>query len=262
MKQKELDKELQILVLSYDGFKDLWPIFFHSFFNMWPDCPLKINLLTNSSSFIHPNVTTIPVGADVSWSSNLLKGIEAIDAKRILFFFEDAFLSTKVSSEEILFYLKFAIETDAEYLRLKRTHKPDYRISNNIGLLKAGGLYRLTLFLSIVKKNVLLDLIAPEENAWEFEFNGSIRSDKYKQFYSVYKNIISYNHAIIKGQWTSHIAPYVTNFGIDINERGISKTDEYNILHKLKNYILLELVPVKIQRNALKFYQLIKFKTR
>jgi hypothetical protein len=258
MEKDEIDKELQILVLSFDGFRDLWPVFFQCFFDMWPDCPFKINLLTNHLSFQHPGVRTIAIGEDLSWSSNLLKGVEAIDAKRVLFFFEDAFLSSKVSTDEVMGYLKFAQETNADYLRLKRTHKPDYKINKDIGLLRPGGLYRLTLFLSIIKKSVLSDLIDPKENAWEFEFKGAIRSDRYKHFYSVYNDCIHYNHAIIKGQWTASVVPYVTALGINVNERGISDIDESSMLIKLKKYILIELLPVKVQRAALKFYQFLK----
>jgi hypothetical protein len=255
MNQKNLDKELQILVLSYDGFKDLWPVFFHYFFEMWPDCPFKVNLLTNHLSFKHPRVTTIKIGDDVSWSSNLKKGIERIDAGRIFFFFEDAFISSKISSNDILNFLNFAKEYDTDYLRLKRTQKPNSRIIKNIGILNQGDLYRMTLFLSIIKKEVLLDIIYPTENAWEFEFNGSVRSDKYCRFYSVYKDFIFYNHAVIKGKWTPTAVPIVEKFGLNVMERGIIEDVDTSIINRIKRYILLDLIPAKYQRKVLQFFQ-------
>ena len=44
--------KLAILVLSCDGYTDLWRPFFENFKKKWGDCPYDIYLLTNKKSIM------------------------------------------------------------------------------------------------------------------------------------------------------------------------------------------------------------------
>ena len=75
---------LDILVISCDAYSDVWDVFFKSFNRQWTNCPLKLNLLSNNKSYDSRQVNTIKVGEDISWSDNLLRGIEELQSDYIL----------------------------------------------------------------------------------------------------------------------------------------------------------------------------------
>ena len=106
----------QILILSYDGFSDLWPIFFDFFFKHWPDCPFEINLLTNFEEYPDKRVKSLKIGNDAGWSDGVIKALNKIDTERILFLYEDAFLNKSVENEKVLFYFNWAVENNSDYL--------------------------------------------------------------------------------------------------------------------------------------------------
>jgi hypothetical protein len=87
-----------------------------------------------------------------------------------------------------------------DYLQLTnlysyKTFLPEYF------LIEKSRLYRTSIFSSICRKVALKKIINPGENAWEFELKGSLRSNKYKNFYSVNYDRFKYLHAIKKGKW-------------------------------------------------------------
>jgi len=58
------------------------------------------------------------------------------------------------------------------YLRLNPRPKPDKPYNDQIGLVSPGTLYRTATVMTIWKKSVLVDLLNPEETAWDFELYG------------------------------------------------------------------------------------------
>ena len=71
-------KNIDLLVISCDAYSDIWDTFFKTFFRYWQDCPLDIHLLSNSKSYNHNEIHPIKVGQDISWSDNLLNGIDQL----------------------------------------------------------------------------------------------------------------------------------------------------------------------------------------
>ena len=79
------EKNIDLLVVSCDSYSDVWDSFFKSFFNCWSDCPLDIYLLSNEKIFDQSPVKTIRVGRDISWSDNLLNGINQLKKDYVFF---------------------------------------------------------------------------------------------------------------------------------------------------------------------------------
>ncbi len=194
-------KDIAFAVLSCDKYADLWPIFFETFFDNWPDCPFQIYLVANQKKYEHPKVITLLSGDDLDWSSSIRKAIFQLKENYVFFFYEDAFLNTKVSNDELADKIQFFFEHDLDYLRLRPSPEPDEKYNASYGRISEGSMYRVSLFASIWKKAVLLDLLKDGESAWEFEMQGTLRSKKYKAFYATYKPFFSCLHGVEKGKW-------------------------------------------------------------
>jgi hypothetical protein len=245
-----MKKDTAILVLSCDKYSDLWPIFFHFFFKNWPDCPLKIYLLSNHDEYSDTRVTTLKIGEDKSWSENLINAVNLLPESKVLFFLEDAFLVERVDSEKIMKLIEWSSSKKVEYLRLRPDPKPDLKYNNEIGLISKQAMWRTSLFISIWDKKVLLDLLIPGENAWQFEIDGTIRSYKYENFFSVKKPVIQYLHGVEKGKWilSTYNKVKAKRIVIDIknNKREVMSKMEYReyILSGFKGRLIL-LIPMK-----------------
>lgn len=255
------DNNLSILILSYDGFSDVWPITFQFFFKHWPDCPYPVYLLTNHKTYQDKRVQNIKIGDDISWSSNLLIGLDQINSDFVLTLFDDFFLNTSVDNSEIERYINLVTKNNFDYFRLRPEPPPDEKINDSYGRITEGALYRVSLCTTIIKKSILKSLLDKDENAWEFEFEGSKRSDNFHHFYSTYQQIIPYYNAIDKGRWRKEVIEIVREYNLDVNKRGICK-DKLSVrwkwLHDLKKKILFEIIPVDKRRFFLSFYQKIR----
>lgn len=252
------NQNLSILILSYDGFSDVWPIMLHYFSKHWADCPYDTYLLTNYKTINMEGIVCLQVGEDKSWSDNVLNALDKIESEFVLTIFDDFIFSSNVITKEICRYLELAVYNRYDYLHLQPKPKPSEKINNSLGRIKEGALYRVSLCNTIIKKSVLIDLLRPNENAWEFEYNGSIRSDKYYHFYASYKQVISYYNAIEKGRWRREAVNIAEEFGIDTRIRGICKdrfSDRWTLIKQLKHFILFRIIKSKHQRVFLKAYQ-------
>ena len=110
--------EIAIVVLSFDGFKELWKPFFDYFFKAWNDCPYKIYLLNNFQKYDDERITNLLVGEDVSWSDSLKKGLEKIAEKRVFFLYDDAFIY-QLDKSEITNCFQTAITNDYTSVMLR-----------------------------------------------------------------------------------------------------------------------------------------------
>lgn len=194
-------KDIAFVVFSCDKYADLWPIFFETFFDNWPDCPFQVYLVANKKQNNHPKVVTLLSGDDLDWSSSVRKAIAQLKENYVLFFYEDAFLNAKVSNDVLKDKLQFFFEHDLDYLRLRPSPKPDEKYNHFYGRITEKAIYRVSLFASIWKKSILLELLKDGESAWEFEMQGAIRSLEYKNFYSTYESFFSIIHGVERGKW-------------------------------------------------------------
>lgn len=86
--------DLKVTVFSCDLYCDMWPLFFHFFFKLWPDAPTPIYLVTNHLSYDDPRVISVKVGTDESWTDGAVKALRQIPSEYICFFLDD-FMLTK-----------------------------------------------------------------------------------------------------------------------------------------------------------------------
>ena len=199
------EHNIEIVVISCDNYSDIWPFFFKSFYYHWSNCPLRLSLISNNKKFVYKDVKNILVGNDISWSDNLIKGLEYIEKDYVLLMIDDLLLNKKISSKFFMMISDWININDPNHVRLHISNKPNF-YNSFIGKISNKIPYKISLMPSIWKKSFLLNILKKGESAWEFEINGTKRAFKHDEFYSLYNNLIFYENSIIKGKWQRSIA--------------------------------------------------------
>jgi len=196
-------KNISLVVLSCDNYSDLWSIFIEQFEKSWPDCPYDKYISTNFISAGSNTFQDIKIGKDYSWSDGVIKTLNKIknQYEYVLITLEDLILIEKVDNEKFQAIVKEFMNLDGNYLKFIRKPRPTNKFNNYFGEIKPGSLYRPTCVYAIWKIETLLELLNKNENAWEFERFGAVRSDKYDGFYVVYKDFFKFSNTVVKGKW-------------------------------------------------------------
>lgn len=115
---QQLASDVSAVVLSHDGYADLWPIFFELLFRFWPDLPYPLHLVSNHRTFSDSRVTPVRVGDDRSWSDTLARALGDIPSRYVLLLLEDYFLTGPVDTARIARLHAAMVKLGAVYLRL------------------------------------------------------------------------------------------------------------------------------------------------
>jgi len=219
---------LAILVVSCDKYADLWQPFFALFRRFWPGCPYTVYLLSNYQRINEKEVFSILVGEDHSWSDNLIQALLSIREEYILMIVDDLFLTDYVQIEPLQKVFAWINRERPNYVRLNPLPKPDKRYNDLVGVVSKGVLYRTATVMSVWKRTVLLDLLKPGENAWQFEIYGTVRSDEYGKFYSTWQALVPFINCVIKGKWRCSTIRRIESLGVplDLNKREIMTLPE------------------------------------
>lgn len=235
---KNTNEKIAILVLSFDGFEELWKPFFDFFFNTWHDCPYKVYLLNNLKSYNDERVNNLLVGKDISWSDSLILGLKKIKEERILFFYDDTLL-TNISHDIVDTAINFAINNSVDSIVMRpNIFQNKDKKHNNIFKIYPNALYRNSLFLNLIKKDVLLEILKPNESAWDFEILGNARSYDLN-CYSVSKLGFEYHHCIVKGMWYPSILKKLKNSGYSFKNSKVMPWHKVAINYVKSNLMLI-----------------------
>ena len=198
-----MNNKIAVVVLSCDNYSDLWPIFIKQFEKNWPDCPYDRYISTNFLSADSESFTDINIGKDNSWSDGVIKTLNTLKNKYeyALITLEDLILIEKVDNKKFNIIVSEFLKLEGNYLKFLSNPKPTNKFNTLFGEIKPGSLYRSTCVYSIWKIQTLLDLLRENENAWEFERYGAIRSDNHNGFFVVYKDLFKVLNTIVKGKW-------------------------------------------------------------
>ena len=237
---KNFQSNYTILVSSCDAYEDLWYPFFSLLKSKWKGVEthsIVLNTEAKKYSFDGLNILTYQLFKNkkkVKWGERLIKTLDMIDTKYVLFLLDDFFLSDEVREEEIdncimrmeddesiaVFYFaggngQNEIESDI----------PDYNIK------KQDGKWRLNTQAAIWRRDLLKSYIKPHESAWDWEIYGSQRSVRYaEKFYirkpsakKVFSYDVDWGGAIHRGKWTPYAIELCKsmNINIDFSIRGL-----------------------------------------
>jgi hypothetical protein len=181
----------------------LWPIFIEQFEKNWPDFPSEKYFVTNHKSIPESSFQELKIGDDRSWSHGLGKALNILKHKfsYVLITLEDLPIVEKVDSGKFSAITEEFFRIRGNFLKFINKPKATKKFNSDFGLIETGSFYRSTCVYSLWKIETLLKLLKEEENAWQFERFGSIRSDNYDKFFVVYEDFFKIINLVVKGKW-------------------------------------------------------------
>jgi len=167
----------------------------------------------------------------MGWSFNTLKALNEITSPYIIYTHEDFWIKNSVSTKTIEEYVTYMVEDRADYIRLYPCPGPDHEceFDDRLGVLDDNSDYRTSLQVALWRKSVFQDLIREDENPWQFERYGSLRSKRYgsrflsvKRFYGPDNKLFHHGvdyvcTAINKGKWSKAARTYAASEELDID---------------------------------------------
>ena len=246
-----MTKQLGILVSSYDAYSDLWPPFFVAFHRSWPDCPFQMYLLSNRITFPDPTVKPILVGDVTAWPESIRLALEQISEDFVLLFLEDWFLQKQVDTGRILRLVEWVTTQRPACIRLQPAAGMVPSEFKGICHLPPGIPYRSSTVLSLWRKDVLLALLRPDETIWQFEIQGSVRTDKYPDFYATEETYLHCLHGVIRGKWIARVRKTLIASGLPVQTQSrslFSFSDHIAQLGRFMRSRALKLIPIQYQR--------------
>ena len=232
--------KIAIVVSSCDAFFDCWRPFAFFFRKHWPHCPFPVYLILNQlqirSEFIRP----IAVGDDQGWATNLQAALGQIHESHVLYFQEDYFLNAPVREAQLTADIACALEKNADAFcfrargQLEEAFQP---INDRFGVVPIDSDGRTRLQATLWKRDALLSILRPGENAWEMEARGSERTREMLALsYSTRDNVpISYlMSAIVRGLWTREALAMCAQAGIAIEPHFRGTFTENSFVRRLR----------------------------
>jgi hypothetical protein len=218
--------DVAVVISSCDKYRDLWPPFFTLFFRYWPDCPYPVDLITNFDVYPDTRIRTIRMGRDRNWSSIFAGTLRQISEPLVLVMMEDYLLDRPVDTRRIRELVDYLKSRRAACVRLLPVPGPDAPCPDNpqVGEIRKGAEYRLSLQAAIWDRQVLLKLLRWGESAWELERFGSKRTDSLEApFLSVRRDLPEgpplhyFCTAVVRGMWLPEAVQLCEKEGIRVD---------------------------------------------
>ena len=228
--------DVGVLVVSWDGYADLWQPFFRFFFRQWADCPFSVYLGTNSRTFDDNRVRPILIGKEVDYCSNLIAMLERLPHEWVIPWVEDFLPAAPVDTQRILAIIEYAERTGVDYanlVALPNEVSPVFSgpaIVDSLGEMPPDAPYRASMGVGLWRRKSLLRLIVPGETAWDIERIGSRRSAElgYRCLCTTLSRradppVIVVN-GIEQGRWTRKAADLLIQEGMEaiLEARGVA----------------------------------------
>ena len=254
-----------VMVLSFDKYSDLWPVYFDCAKKFW-HAKMPTYLVTNEKEPKFENVQVVTTGPEISWSHRAKKAVEAADAEYILLMLEDYYVTSEVTDSSIGSLISFMEENDADYLRIYTFPEMHFKDGGERGIHKVPeeSLYGVNLQASIWKKEYLLKLLEGGDfSAWEFEArqkNGAATQVKGKLYTVDYAPFEMVN-GVLQGKWYTPSVKTLEALGIhvDTSKRAVlpwNKVAVYKskiVLRKIAGPNLIRKVKPVLKKMGIKF---------
>lgn len=244
-----LNNNLTILVVSYDGYRDMWRYFFDCKKKYWHDCPYETILANNTADVKFDNVRVINCGKDAQWSDRTRIALENINTKYVCFLLEDLFFSKDIDTTKISEALDLMEEDDLKYYKLlsfSPIRTSNYKAESYLYCLPENLKYGISLQAAIWEKDFFLKKIGEESyNPWFFEAERNREARECwdsTDLVGVYddRNILNICHMVVQGKYLPKSIKRMQKIGIEIDtkEREVMPMKEY-IPYKIKYHLVL-----------------------
>lgn len=260
------NKDMSIIIIGFDGYKDLWNDFFELFNRFWRDCPFEVIFVNNLFEIEPKGITVLHAGEHAEWSKKVRLALEQVDSPYVLLLLEDFFIGKKIDTKEVLNTIDYIKTKNLNYYKLTNMNraikKGKQPIDNKDYLFQISedDEYGVSLQAAIWKKTFLADLIGiGNYNAWKFEFDrvhAMNSTEKEARDGCVYdsRNILNIKHGVMQGKYLPNTLNYFKKIGIKLNtSRPIMTYSQYYrvMLQSLVKYSL----PIPAQRRLKKLME-------
>ena len=173
---KEYNKDLCILMLSCDGYSDLWDDFFNLRDKYWNDSTIRWYVVTESKEYQREGVTMIHCGKEMNWAARFRKAVETVETLYIGIFLEDYFITDTVNIDRVRYLLELMKKEGVTYINVGDVFKsiinmPDKEYFAE-ALIKIPNhkRYGISTASAIWEKSFLLQKLGEGDySAWQFE---------------------------------------------------------------------------------------------
>ena len=242
--------DLTILIVSCDGYSDLWDPAMKLFDIYWANCDFPVVLGSNYVSFYHPKIKSILVGEDKSWSDSVYKMLLQIESSHVIVMLEDFFLTDFTQNSKIESLFKWSVENNIDCCRLiKNSFDEGKKIGETDGIslfeIKKFTPYRICTQAAIWNKQYLMALLNPKYSAWYFEgANSMLVNYTQSKIVSVEKTVLNYKHAVERGKWIAQGIDNLkkNNIEFDFDNRGYFEFNKADIKTRKDNFIVVIIV--------------------
>jgi hypothetical protein len=198
--------EVALLVASYDGASDLWPLVLDRFSIHKNECFSSLYILTNNIEVKNEDWINIRTGDDKGFSANLIRALDGVKEEYVVVWVDDLILTGPINHELFLSIVSHTLENNIKYVNIWNNYPHSYADNTNleIGPLPQDIKYRIGMGIGLWDKQFLKELLKNEENAWHFERNAQTRvseNDKEK-IYAVKRDCRPFkvHNTLIKGR--------------------------------------------------------------
>lgn len=242
-----MKERLTLLLVSYDGYSDMWPTFFECKEKFWPDCPYPMVLANNEKGMEVNNLRVINCGKDAQWSTRTRKALVSIETKYVMFLLEDLFISDIVKTTDIESALDLMEQDGIPYYKIMTFSKiktPSYSGEEYLHVIPASMPYGISLQAAIWEKNFFLDMIGKGDyNPWVFEverLEEEQNTSEPNKVVGVFddRNILNICHMVVQGKYLPGSVSHMVRSGIkvDTTSRELMSLKE-NFIYSLKSFI-------------------------
>ncbi len=266
---EQQNNDMAILIVSYDGYSDLWDDFFYLLNHYWADRPYPTYLANNIKSAKYVGVEVINCGENAQWSTRTRLALSQIKEPYVCLLLEDYFIGQDIDSRQIKTALNLMKNDQLKYYKLNsfsQISTDSYKGFDYIKVIPQNLEYGISLQAAIWDKNYLLDLIGFDDyNAWKFEVDRIRETDinsKFPIIGCVYdnRNILNICHCVAQGKFLPSAIKYFKkrNYLINTSKREVMSKREY-LYYKLKAKGKF-LIPKKLRRFVKQILILFGFK--
>lgn len=238
-----------LLVGTCDAYEDTWVPFFTLLQKYWLDAErLRIILSTEKKAFSFSNLLIESAqtnlhwhGRHKPWSQIILESLSHIKKPFVLLMLDDYFLTEHVMQNELSFFTNLMIQRP-DWARIEllpqgiRRGIPDPNDPRIVFITPDEGC-RVNTQAALWRKEILLSILRPHEDPWQFELRGSIRARRMPYKFARLANgwnggksssIVTYlaGGGIHQGQWRKEVITLLAREGIvvDYQQRGIERS--------------------------------------
>ncbi len=220
-------ENISILVIGYDGYKDVWDNFAYFINKNWKDRP-KTYLATSELEPKYNNIEVIKAGNGSEWSKKARNALKRINTKYVILLLEDFFIIDYVDNNKLIEAINFIEKNDIKFYQLtsmalfkclileKKLPNKSY-----IHIIPKTKKYGLNLQGAIWNRDYLMQTIGDGNyNAWEFEGkNFFINNYEEKGIHYVIddRNILNILHTVLQSKYFPSSVYKCRKIGHDLN---------------------------------------------